>query len=104
MAGCSHESPGGIARSARFFLSSDAETARDILLKSKVAWVLVYDADRTVANSPTLLGLPPPENPLGRVLDRTPSQAPQFLHLFSQNAACKVFRVQLSAEKDDFPR
>ncbi len=103
VAGSSHESLDGIARSARFFLASDAETGRELLLKSKVAWVLVYDADRTLANSPAILGLPPPENPLGRVLDRTPSQAPQFLHLVSQNTACKVFHVQLSAEKDDFP-
>jgi hypothetical protein len=103
VAGSSHEALDGIARSARFFLSSDAETAREILLKSKVDWVLVYDADRTLANSSALLGLPPPSNPFCRVLDRRPSQAPRFLQLVFQNQACKVFRVHLSGEKDDFP-
>jgi hypothetical protein len=104
VAGSSHEALDGIERSARFFLASDPETARAILLKTKPAWVLVYDADRTVSNSAALLGVSPPENPLGRVLDRTPAQAPAFLQLASQNAACKVFRVRFSGEKEDFPR
>jgi hypothetical protein len=103
LAGSSHEALDGITRSARFFLSSDAETAREILRESRIDWVLAYDADRTLANSSALLGLPPRENSLGRVLDRTPSQAPSFLRLFSQNGTCKVIHVQLSAEKDDFP-
>jgi hypothetical protein len=103
VAGSSHEGLDGIARSARFFISPDAEMAREILFTSKVEWVLVYDADRTLANSSALLDLPLPANPLGRVLDRTPSQAPRFLRLAYQNGACKIFRVQLSAEKDDFP-
>ena len=30
---------------------------------------------------------------LGRVLDRTPSQAPSFLQLAAQNPACKLYRV-----------
>ena len=93
VAGSSHEALDGIEQSARFFLAPDSETARNILLKNKVAWVLAYDADRTVANSAQILGIPAPENPLGRVLDRTPSQAPPFLQLAAQNPACKLFRV-----------
>jgi hypothetical protein len=104
IAGSSHEALDGIARSARFFLATDSESAREILRSSKVAWVLVDDADRTVANSSALLGLSPPPNPLGRILDRTPSQAPSFLRLVSQNGACKVFRVEIFPEKADFPR
>lgn len=104
VAGSSHEALDGIARSARFFLATDSEAAREILRSSKVAWVLVYDADRTIANSSTLLGVPPPPNPLARILDRTPSQAPSFLRLVSQNGACKVLQVEISREKDDFPR
>ena len=104
VAGSSHESLDGIEQSARFFLAADPETARAILAKTKAAWVLAYDADRTVSNSALLLGLPPPENSLGRVLDRMPAQSPPFLQLTSQNAACKLFRVQIFQEIEDFPR
>jgi hypothetical protein len=104
VAGSSHEALDGIARSARFFLATDSEAAREILRSSKVAWVLVYDADRTIANSSALLGVPPPPNPLAHILDRTPSQAPSFLRLASQNGACKVFRVEIFREKMISPR
>jgi hypothetical protein len=93
-----------IEQSVRFFLASDPDIARAILEKTKAAWVLAYDADRTVSNSAALLGIPPPENPLGRVLDRTPAQAPAFLQLAAQNPACKLFRVRIFQEKEDFPR
>ena len=99
IAGSSHEALDGIARSARFFLATDSETAREILRSSKVAWVLAYDADRTVANSAALLGVLPPPNPLALVLDRTPSRAPSFLRLASQNGSAKVFRVEISVER-----
>jgi hypothetical protein len=99
VAGSSHEALAGIEQSARFFLAPDSETARGILLKNKVAWVLAYDADRTTANSAVVLGIRAPENPLGRVLDRTPSQAPGFLQLAAQNPACKLFRVHFFQEK-----
>jgi hypothetical protein len=104
VAGSSHEALDGIEQSARFFTASDPETARAILLRNKVAWVLAYDADRTVANSALILGVPTPENPLGRVLDRTPSQAPPFLQLTAQNAVCKLFHVHFFQEKENFPR
>ena len=93
VAGSSHEALNGIEQSARFFAASDTENARAILVKNRVAWVLAYDADRTVANSALILGVPAPENPLGRVLDRAPSQAPAFLELAAQNPASKLFRV-----------
>jgi hypothetical protein len=104
VAGSSHEALEGIADSARFFLAADPETARAILAKTKAEWVLAYDADRTVANFAALLGLPPPENAVGRLLDRTPAQAPAFLELVAQNPACKLFRVRIFQEKEDFPR
>lgn len=104
VAGSSHEALDGIEQSARFFLASNPETGRAILAKTRAAWVLVYDADRTLGNSSALLGLSPPENALGRVLDRTPAQAPAFLQLASQNPACKLFRVRIFQEKEDFPR
>jgi hypothetical protein len=104
VAGSSHEAIDGIARSARFFLAADPETAREILLTGRVGWVLAYDAERTLENSAALMGVASPANPLCRVLDRTPSQAPGFLQLVSQNGAGKLFRTSFSEEKHDFPR
>lgn len=104
VAGSSHEALDGTEQSARFFLASDPEKAEAIVHKRKVAWVLAYDADRTVANSAFILGVPVPENPLGRVLDRTPSQAPRFLEFAAQNPACKLFRVHFFQKIENFPR
>ncbi|MFN2623497.1 MAG: hypothetical protein ABR611_11700 [Chthoniobacterales bacterium] len=104
VAGSSHEALPGTEQSARFFLAPDTETAKSILLKTKVAWVLAYDAGRTAANSAAILGVSPPEKALAAILDRTPSQAPAFLRLTAQNSACKLFRVQFFQEKEDFRR
>jgi len=104
LAGSSHEALPGIEQSARFYLAADAETAKSIVSKNKVAWVLSYDADRTVLNSAAILGVSPPANPLAAVLDRTPSHAPPFLELSAQNSASKLFRVGFLQEKEDFRR
>jgi hypothetical protein len=104
VSGSSHEALDGIEQTARFFTATDPETARAILVAKKVAWVLTYDADRTVTNSAVILGAPASENSLGRVLERTPSLAPAFLQLVSQNAVCKLFRVHFFQEKENFPR
>ncbi len=104
VAGSSHEALPGTEQSAKFFLSADSEAAKAILLKNKVAWVFAYDADRIILNSSAILAVSPPENPLGRVLDRTPSRAPPFLELVAQNSAAKLFRVHFFQEKENFPR
>ena len=104
LAGSSHEALAGIAQSARFYLAADPATAQEILVANKIEWVLAYDAERTGQNSSAILGISPSAESLCRVLDRTPSRAPRFLQLVSQNAACKLFRVRFSGEKEDFPR
>ena len=93
VAGSSHESLNGIEESARFFLSEDLQKAREILEKRHVAWVLAYDSDRVAQNSAAILNEPLPPQPLCRVLDRTPSQAPPFLVFSAQTPACKLYRV-----------
>jgi hypothetical protein len=95
VAGSSHESLNGIEASARFFLSEDLQKAREILEKRHVAWVFAYDADRMAQNSAAILNEPPPLQPLCRVLDRTPSQAPPFLVFSAQNPTCKLYGVTL---------
>ena len=55
---------------------------------------MVYDSDRTLANSAALLGVPVPARALGFVLDRTPARAPEFLTLVTENGTAKVFQVK----------
>jgi hypothetical protein len=93
VAGSSHESLNGIEDSARFFLSQNLQRAREILEKRHVAWVFAYDSDRVAQNSAAILNEPPPLQPLCRVLDRTPSQAPPFFIFFAQNQTCKLYGV-----------
>ena len=93
VAGSSHESLNGIEDSARFFLSDNLQGARAILEKRHVAWVFAYDSDRVAQNSAAILNQPVPREPLCRLLDRTPSQAPSFLVFSAQTSACKLYRV-----------
>jgi hypothetical protein len=93
VAGSSHESLSGTEDSARFFLSEDLQKAGEILKQREAAWVFAYDSERVTQNSAAVLNQPLPVNPLCRVLDRTPGQAPAFLVFSGQNAACKLYRT-----------
>ena len=93
VAGSSHEGLNGIEESARFFLSENLQKAREILEKRHVAWVCAYDSDRVAQNSAAILNEPLRREPLCRVLDRMPSQAPPFLVFFAQTPACKLYGV-----------
>jgi hypothetical protein len=93
VAGSSHESLSGTEDSARFSLCEDLQKAREILKQREAAWVFAYDSDRVAQNSAAVLNQSSPVNPLCRVLDRTPGQAPPFLVFSAQNAACKLYRT-----------
>jgi hypothetical protein len=95
IAGSSHESLNGIDDSARFFLSDDLEQARSILRKDNVAWVFAYDSQRVTQNSAAILNAVVRPDALARVLDRTPSQAPEFLIFSAQTPVCKLYRVNI---------
>jgi len=92
VAGSSHESLSGIGESARFYLSEDPQARREILRIRRVDWVFAYDWDRVGQNSANLLRSAPSEQSIGRVLDRTPGQAPAVFVLSGQNGAAKLFR------------
>lgn len=79
VAGSSHESLSGIVDTARFFLSSDAASAAEILKKRKVFWVVSDDSSRDVEMSMQLLNQPKPEKPLAVTLWDHPEDAPDFL-------------------------
>jgi hypothetical protein len=95
VAGSSHESLEGINESARFFLSENLQEEREILGKRHVAWIFAYDSDRVAQNSAAILKKPLPQQPLCRVLYRTPSQAPPFLTFSAQTPTCKLYRVSI---------
>ncbi len=92
IAGSSHEALDGIADSARFFLTTDFLIAREMLSNRHVEWVLAYDWERVARTSAGLLGTQVSEQPLCRVLERTPRQAPPYLVLSGQNRTAKLFR------------
>jgi hypothetical protein len=100
VAGSSHESLRGIVESARFFLAEDPQEEREFLDKRDVAWVFAYDSDRVAENCATILNERFPREPLCRLLDRTPTQAPSFLIFFAENRACKLYRVRVGQQRD----
>lgn len=59
VAGSSHESIAGIADTARFYLAADPLTAREILAKRNVRYVVTYDSERLDLNSSLILGRRP---------------------------------------------
>jgi hypothetical protein len=95
VAGSSHESLHGITETARFYLADNWQTARDILDKRRVAWVLAYDSGRVAENSAAILAasVPPDHDAVCFVLDRTPARVPRFLSFSSQSAVGKLYRV-----------
>jgi hypothetical protein len=95
VAGSSHESLAGIADSAAFFQTSDWQKAREILENHEIYWVVAYDSDRLATNSTAILGTPGSAESVGRVLDRTPTQASAFFVLNAQFGSFKLFRVKL---------
>jgi hypothetical protein len=95
VAGSSHESLKGIEDSARFFLSDNQQQARSILHTDNVAWVFAHDSQRLAQNSAAVLNEAVPADPLCRVLDQTPSQAPPFLIFSAQTSGCKLYRVNI---------
>jgi hypothetical protein len=92
IAGGSHEALIGSVESGRFYLSEDPQTARQIIQNRGVQWVFAYDWDRVSQNSADLLRSTASDGSVGRILDRTPGQAPAFLMLSGQNGTAKLFR------------
>jgi hypothetical protein len=92
VAGSSHEALDGITDSARFFMADDPQRALELARRHRVEWVFAYNWERLGKNSADLLGLPVSDRAIGRILDRSPSQAPGFFVLAGQNGAGKLFR------------
>ena len=91
VAGTSHESIAGIVDSAQFFLTANRETARAILLKRHVRYVVVTNPQHILDKSAVLLNQQPPQDPMAKILFEMPHSAPPFLRLVYWNSLCKVF-------------
>jgi hypothetical protein len=92
--GSSHEGIEGIVETARFFETSIAEEAMQVINRHNVNYIVSYDADRMAQNSAQILGLSTPQNAFCYLLDRRPSEAPIFLRLITQTGHFKLFRVE----------
>ena len=92
VAGSSHESLPGTVDASRFYLSSDASAAQEILKARRVACVVVYEPDRVNAVSRTILGMPEANlETMARILYERPHSPPALLELVYSNAAFRVF-------------
>ena len=94
--GSSHESIEGIVETVKFFETTIAEEAMQIIDRHNVKWIVSYDAERVAQNSAQILRNPVPQNAFCYLLDRRPSEAPTFLRLIAQTGHFKLFRVEKS--------
>ncbi len=98
VAGSSHESLPGTFASARFYMTSSVNEARDILRKHSVEWVVAYEPSRVLETSVQLLDRKPEPSPMAVLLYARPHSAPHFLKFVYANRSFKVFRVNASNE------
>jgi len=94
VAGSSHESLPGIVDTARFYIAQNPAAALAILRARGVRRVVIYDPERVLETSSTLLGQPAAEDALGAVLYERPHSPPSFLTIDYANRAFKLFRVE----------
>lgn len=94
VAGSSHQSLPGIVDTARFYLATQPEVAREILLKRSVTFVLAYEPSRVIDNSTRILGTVQVGKTVAQVLYQNPNGAPDFLRLAYANKYFRVFEVR----------
>lgn len=93
VAGSSHESLPGIVDTARFYMSTDPDLARQILAARRVSYVIAYEPDRILQTSSALLGQPIPTRSMAETLYLAPQSAPPFLSLVYSNPYFRVYAV-----------
>jgi len=95
VAGSSHESLPGTVDTARFYLATDENEAREILERRGVSYVVAYEPSRVLGTAASLLGKPGTRRSLGAVLYDTPALAPAWLSPVYSNAYFKIYAVAL---------
>jgi hypothetical protein len=94
IAGSSHESLPGTVDTARFYLATNADEAREILTRRKASYVVAYEPSRVLGTSSLLLDEPASRNSLGAILYDTPVLAPPCLAVVYSNPYFKVYEVK----------
>ena len=91
--GTSHQSLPGSADTARFFLATDDKSARDIIRKRQVRYIVTDDPERVVFTSVILLAIKAPSDPLITRLFRG-RDIPTFLEPVFANTFFRVYKVR----------
>lgn len=99
VAGSSHESLPGTIDTARFYLTSDFDKAREIVRRRAVAYVIAYEPDRVLGTSSSLLGEPPARDSLDAILYHAPGAAPSWLQPVLRTPYFRVFAVSDSRDR-----
>lgn len=93
VAGSSHESLPGTIDSARFYMATNFDAAREIARRRRVAYVVAYEPDRVLGTSSPLLGEPVSRHALAAILYHAPSVAPPWLRPVLRTPYFRVFAV-----------
>jgi hypothetical protein len=100
LGGTSHQSLPGTVDSSRFYLATDEATAREILSRRQVRYVVAYEPDRVIANAVQILGEPALSGTMAERLYNRPQASPSFLRLVYRNRFFRVFEVVPSGSPD----
>jgi hypothetical protein len=93
VAGSSHESLPGTVDTARFYLSTDPDKAREILKRRNVSYVVAYEPSRVLSTSSSLLGEPAARNSLAATIYNSPVLAPRWLTPVYSNPFFRIYAV-----------
>jgi len=93
LGGTSHQSLPGTVDSSRFYLATDEATAREILSRRQVRYVIAYEPDRVIANAVQILGEPALSGTMAERLYNRPQAPPSFLRLIYRNRFFRLFEV-----------
>lgn len=91
--GTSHQSLPGTADTARFFLATDDETARQILRQRQTLYVVTDAPERVIPTSAALLGIPAAARPMIVRLARG-KEIPTWLEPAFANAYFRIYKVR----------
>jgi len=93
VAGTSHQSLPGIVDASGFYLSRDPVSAKQVLDRRKVGYVIAYEPDRVVANAAQILSRPAPEGTLAERLYSDSRGLAGSFKLIHRNRFFRVYEV-----------
>lgn len=96
--GTSHQALPGTVESAKFYLSTDENAARDILRRHRIRYVFAYEPDRILTNSAAILGVERSAGALGGIIFNHPALAPSWLHPRYANKFFRIYEVSADFE------